>query len=1195
MSRSRLRLVLATLLLSACGGGDGPTGPAAVVSVTIAAPTQVLNAIGESVLLTASGKDSKGRTVDALTFTWATANPAVATVVGGQVTAVGNGTTSITATSGAIVGTTQVTVQQTAATIAVTFAADTIRALGDTLRIVGTARDSRGNTVAGVPISYTTTNPAVVTIDGTGLMTAVTEGSATIRGTAGAASGERVVVVRQMVSRLAVSRQPGSARAGIVMPTVPTVVVQDSRGNPVNTDNTTVVSVQVAANGGVVVGGGTATAVNGVATFTGLAIGGLAGQKVLQFSAAGSSGAQSDALTLTAGDPTTVVATGGNNQTGLAGTVLTQALQVSTRDGYGNPVGGVPLAFAVVSGGGTPATLSTVTDGTGTGATLFTLPRYAGAVSIRASSSAMPQASATFSATATPNGRIQGVISGLGATNGVATRASARAMMQSVQAPQTSANGSVRAAKKRILQQVPTTLASPALGSVTKPVLRTVAGAMETPTPEPPPEQFVPGELLVTYKSDRIGAPAIGTQGFQQQNVVAQVRRSIADAIAPSVDDGTVTVAGVSPALLTARVRVQPGVTESEAIARLRRDPNVATVERNALAFLHVVPPTAMQTLLAHSGLAGDIMFSSLNALLPRPFAGPGVFSYPGGGAFPGNSLYVNQSWHYNMMELPRAWQLTQGNTNVIVAVIDDGIRFDHPAMAGVLTNDGYDFVSVGNVTLCAGGTVSTNGDGDGYDPDPTQPSSRSFNSTSTCVQGINSSGNHGLHVAGTVGAARVNAAGVVGVNWTARIRPIRVMGIHGSGSFYDISQGILYAVGLPADNGAGGTITTSGAPARVLNMSLGGTSGSTVLSNAVAQANATGAVIVASAGNNNNSTITYPASLTDVVSVAALAPTMERASYSTYGSFVKVAAPGGQVSAGSTHGVLSSTWNFVNGTPVVDSWQGTSMAAPHVAGVAALILAREPALTGAQVRQRLLNYAVDIGNPGFDLFFGNGLVNARNSLTSTFSPARVTYVRLVNATTGAIIRTVAAGPSGSYTFDGLSDGQYWVYAGQDEDGDGTIGLPVRPWSAFDDPAVPVAITVDGAGIYPASFSMRTPMEFEPNSTPELSDELAVDGYMRGTLTNTADTDFFRLRVGTQGTYRLQVTGLSGACRFALESDPILTVYSATGGILALNDDADLDNRDYCAEVVMPLAPGDYFLRVTAAQAGRYVISARRQ
>lgn len=728
MSRNPSRILFAALLISACGGGDSPTGPAAVVTVSISAPSQVLSAIGETVQLTATGNDGKGRTVGALTFSWVTANPGVATVSGGQVTAVGNGTTNITASSGSVVGTIQITVQQTAATIAVVFGADTIRALGDTLRINGTARDSRGNAVAGVPIAWTSTNGAVVTVDGTGLMTAVSEGTSTIRGTAGAATGERMVVVRQMASRLAVSRQPGGARAGIVMLTTPAVDVQDARGNRINTDNATVVSVVVGSSGGVIVSGGTATAVNGVATFSGLAIGGLAGAKVLQFSAAGGGSAQSNAMTLAAGDPTTVVAVGGNNQTGLAGTVLTQALQASTRDGYGNPIAGVPVTFTLVTGGGILGTQNTTSDVLGTGSTLFTLPRYAGVVSVRVGSSAMPEATATFALTATPNGRIQGVISGLSASGGAASRASASAMLRSLQSSTPNGLNRGRNANKRRLMQFPTVLAPSTVSTNSKPVSQSIT---QTATSQPQsspalPEPFVPGELLVTFKSERIGAPAIGAQGFQQQSVVLQVRRSITNAIAPAVDDGLVTVSSVSPALLTARVRVQSGVSEAAAIARLRSDPRVATVERDALAFTHVMPPTAMEALLAHGGLTGDRLYPSLNALMPVAFAGPGVLTYPGGGSFPGNALYVNQAWHYNMMDLPRAWQMTQGSTDIIVAVIDDGTRFDHPAMAGVLTNDGYDFVSEGTATLCAGGVVSTNGDGDGYDPDPTQPSSRS-------------------------------------------------------------------------------------------------------------------------------------------------------------------------------------------------------------------------------------------------------------------------------------------------------------------------------------------------------------------------------------------------------------------------------------------------------------------------------------
>src|SRR5207244_1747581 len=164
------------------------------------------------------------------------------------------------------------------------------------------------------------------------------------------------------------------------------------------------------------------------------------------------------------------------------------------------------------------------------------------------------------------------------------------------------------------------------------------------------------------------------------------------------------------------------------------------------------------------------------------------------------------QAWHYGMIDAPRAWDLTKGSASDTVAVVDDGIRFDHPDIAANLTSDGYDFVSVGSpYPVCAGGTADNTGDGDGYDPDPTDPVSYDYDFTNGCITGPRALGNHGLHVAGTIGAVGNNGEGGTGVNWTVRIRPVRVLDVIGSGAYYDVAQGILYRAVLP---GAGGTCT---------------------------------------------------------------------------------------------------------------------------------------------------------------------------------------------------------------------------------------------------------------------------------------------------------------------------------------------------------------------------------------------------
>src|SRR2546428_473859 len=206
------------------------------------------------------------------------------------------------------------------------------------------------------------------------------------------------------------------------------------------------------------------------------------------------------------------------------------------------------------------------------------------------------------------------------------------------------------------------------------------------------------------------------------------------------------------------------------------------------------------------------------------------------------------------------------------VAVVDDGIRFDHPAIAANLTPDGYDFVSAADsVPLCSGGMISNAADGDGPDPDPTIPASYSLDSTGTCFA-PDELGAHGLHVAGTIGAVGNDGIGVTGVNWSVRIRPVRALGVAGFGTLYDVAQAILYAAGLPADDGAGGTVqATTGA--RIINLSLGGYFNDPTLHSAIISAANTGALIVAAAGNDATSAPHYPSAYPEVLGVAAVGP----------------------------------------------------------------------------------------------------------------------------------------------------------------------------------------------------------------------------------------------------------------------------------------------------------------------------------
>lgn len=256
-------------------------------------------------------------------------------------------------------------------------------------------------------------------------------------------------------------------------------------------------------------------------------------------------------------------------------------------------------------------------------------------------------------------------------------------------------------------------------------------------------------------------------------------------------------------------------------------------------------------------------------------------------------------SWQWDLwrMRVPEAWELADG-AGVLVAVVDEGVDTSHPEFAGQLELP---------TTGCQTDAV----DGD-YDPSDT--------------------GGHGTHVAGTVAAA-ANGAGVVGVAPRARILPVRVLGPLG-GTVFSVATGMVCAV----EHGA-----------RVLNLSLGAPTYSRALEDAVRTAVDGGAVVVMAAGNEfqEANPRTYPAAFAETVrgavGVGASAPDDRVASFSSSGPWVTVVAPG--TSVYSTLPVSQGSYGFL---------QGTSMASPHVAGVAALVLSRRPSLTPAQVRNLL-------------------------------------------------------------------------------------------------------------------------------------------------------------------------------------------------------------------------------------------------
>ncbi len=427
----------------------------------------------------------------------------------------------------------------------------------------------------------------------------------------------------------------------------------------------------------------------------------------------------------------------------------------------------------------------------------------------------------------------------------------------------------------------------------------------------------------------------------------------------------------------------------------------------------HILTAEAMGTLSAQAGVAlthvREMSDEAHVLRLPQPLPYDEVariakqleqldeveYASPSGRMFialtPNDPLY-NQQWHYFAptpgnygANLPAAWNITTGAAGLVVAVIDTGILFGHPDLAG-RTVPGYDFIS----------NPYTANDGNGRDADASDPGDWS---TSSDWCGARNSSWHGTHVAGTIGAATNNSTGVAGINWASKILPVRVLGRCG-GVDSDIIDGIRWAAGLSVP-----AVPANPNPARVINLSLGGPgSCSTAMQNAINAVVAAGSVVVVAAGNSNTSAGGFmPANCNGVITVAATNRQGNRAWYSNYGAVVKISAPGGETSPTAGNGVLS-TLNAGTTAPGAHNYvfyQGTSMAAPHVAGVASLMLSVRPSLTPAQVRNLLQSTATPFpsGSTCNTTICGAGIVNAAaavqaaQSLPSLSPRARLPFV----------------------------------------------------------------------------------------------------------------------------------------------------------------------------------------------------------
>ena len=357
---------------------------------------------------------------------------------------------------------------------------------------------------------------------------------------------------------------------------------------------------------------------------------------------------------------------------------------------------------------------------------------------------------------------------------------------------------------------------------------------------------------------------------------------------------------------------------------------------------------------------------ASLEALGDVEYAEPNFIRRPF--LVPNDEYYRTHQWNIRAVNLEKAWDRTTGKSSVVVAVVDTGILWKHPDLAGRLL-PGYDFVS----------DKTKAGDSNGWDSDPRDEGTDSKFSSAF----------HGTHVTGIIAARTNNKIGMSGVDWNCKVLPVRALGINkGEGADVDIVAAIRWAAGLPVSGAP-----TNPNPAKIINLSFGGAGYSSTLHQAIAAVQAKGVIVVAAAGNDKvDASKIYPAAFKDVVTVGAVQKDLKRAPYSNFGSVIDIMAPGGNVSQKLAvkcddgnqcpAGVLGTLYRSSQKKYAYLFYDGTSQAAPMVAGIIALMLTINPQLNGAEAIKILKSTANPVSkcNEGC----GAGLIDAAAALSAT-------------------------------------------------------------------------------------------------------------------------------------------------------------------------------------------------------------------
>jgi serine protease len=307
--------------------------------------------------------------------------------------------------------------------------------------------------------------------------------------------------------------------------------------------------------------------------------------------------------------------------------------------------------------------------------------------------------------------------------------------------------------------------------------------------------------------------------------------------------------------------------------------------------------------------------------------------------------------WYMKKIDCDNAWPKSTG-ANVVVAVLDTGVRKTHPGLKNAKFTTGYDFVNDDN--------------------DPSDDN------------------NHGTHISGIIGMPYNGVNGLSGVAYNCTIMPIKVLDAAGNGNHVDVADGIYWAV----DHGA-----------HIINLSLGGPH-SQSKEDAVKYANDRGVLVVCAAGNTADGTQFYPAAYPSTLSISAIDYNNQLAPYSNYGATISLCAPGGSNRDFNYDAywdaIISCSFDSVSNDNILSYRYGTSSAASQVTGVAALIKAANPTLTPRDIKKILESTSQDLGDPGWDPYYGYGLINAANALNraAAFNQGNVDFTYSINTKT---------------------------------------------------------------------------------------------------------------------------------------------------------------------------------------------------